>query len=160
MFRQVQLDYPDECLISISGYMDQWGPNYLVRSLTFESNKGVHGPYGLQEGTYFSSPPNIGKIVGFYGRCALYLNCIGAYFAPAFHMEPIRKIGPYGGEGGSPWDDGRHTGLRQVFLSCGLVIDSICCVYDTGEKSDQRGGSGESSLTVCLNFLAHYYLTG
>lgn len=151
----MELDYPNEYIVSISGYLGQWGSMYLVNSLTFKSNREAYGPYGSEQGTFFSSPPNIGKIVGFYGRCNLYLDCIGAYFAPTFHVDPIQKIGPYGGKGGSPWDDGRQAGVRQIFISYGIVIDGICCVYDTAGKSEHRGGHGGCSYTVCLKFLVH-----
>ena len=81
---QVKLDYPDEYLVSISGYiccLVEYGP-VLVRSLMFESNKKKYGPFGIQYGTYFSIPMTGGKIVGFHGRSSWYLDSIGVYLMP------------------------------------------------------------------------------
>lgn len=82
---QITLDFPDEVLISVSGY---YGLIYdespdLVQSLTFESNQAKYGPYGLDEqGTYFSLSITGSKIVGFHGRCGRYLDSIGVYLKP------------------------------------------------------------------------------
>ena len=81
---QVKLNYPDEYLVSISGHCSrvvEYGP-VLVRSLMFESNKKMYGPFGIQYGTYFSIPMTGGKIVGFYGRSSWYLDSIGVYLMP------------------------------------------------------------------------------
>lgn len=78
---QIKLDYPDEFLTSIEGYygsLSQWGPIF-IRSLSFESNKKVYGPYGVEQGTYFSLPMTGGKIVGFHGRYGWRLDAIGVY---------------------------------------------------------------------------------
>ncbi|KAJ6684827.1 JACALIN-RELATED LECTIN 3 [Salix purpurea] len=81
---KVKLDYPDEYLVSISGYiccLVEYGP-VLVRSLMFESNRKKYGPFGIQFGTYFSIPMTGGKIVGFHGRSSWYLDSIGVYLMP------------------------------------------------------------------------------
>ncbi|KAM3288872.1 hypothetical protein P3S67_022302 [Capsicum chacoense] len=87
---KIRLDYPDEFLTSLHGY---YGSLYergevFVRSLTFESNKRTYGPYGVQQGTYFTLPISKGKIVGFHGKSGWYLDAIGAY------IEPIQKSLP------------------------------------------------------------------
>lgn len=57
-----------------------------MRSLTFESNKRVYGPFGVKEGTYFSVPiTSGGKIIGFHGKSGWFLDSIGAF------VEPIQK---------------------------------------------------------------------
>lgn len=86
MVLQVRLDYPDEFLTSIHGHygnLQAWG-TVLVRSLTFVSNKRTYGPYGIEQGTYFTFPTS-SKIVGFHGKCGWYLDAIGVY------LEPIHK---------------------------------------------------------------------
>lgn len=50
-----------------------------MRSLTFQSNRKTYGPFGVEQGTYFSFPMTGGKIVGFHGRCGWYLDAIGIY---------------------------------------------------------------------------------
>ncbi|XP_031401926.1 jacalin-related lectin 4-like [Punica granatum] len=155
----IELDCANEYITSISGYFGEWGPMDLLYSLTFRSNKRVYGPYGPEQGTYFSSPPNTGKIVGLYGRSGQYLDCIGAYFAPAFdHLNPANTVGPFGGGSGDPWDDEKHRDVQQIFLSYGTVIDGMCCIYDKGKKSAHRGGSGGCSYTIELD-CPNEYLT-
>ncbi|KAK4275148.1 hypothetical protein QN277_018281 [Acacia crassicarpa] len=87
---KVKLDYPDEYLTSVHGYygsLNQWGTTF-VRSLSFESNKKKYGPFGVEEGTYFSFPMTGGKIVGFHGRCGWYLDAIGVYLKPLQQQNP------------------------------------------------------------------------
>ena len=81
---QVKLDCPDEFLTSIHGHygcLNEWGPVF-VRSLSFESNRKTYGPFGTEQGTYFSFPMAGGKIVGFHGKAGWYLDAIGAYLKP------------------------------------------------------------------------------
>lgn len=91
---QVKLDYPDEFLTSVHGYygsLNQRG-TIFVRSLTFESNKKKYGPFGFEEGTYFSFPMTGGKIVGFHGRCGWYLDAIGVYLKPLQQPNPSKAL--------------------------------------------------------------------
>ncbi|KAK4789688.1 hypothetical protein SAY86_016992 [Trapa natans] len=146
----VELEYPNEYLTNISGYYTKRG----LTSLTFQSNKRVHGPYGREEGTYFKSPLNIGKLVGLYGRSGMYLDSIGAYFAPMFHIDPIKIAGPYGCEDGNMWDDGKHANLRRIDLSFGVVIDGICCWYEDDDQpvtAAHHGGHGGDSRKIVLD---------
>ncbi|KAI8529634.1 hypothetical protein RHMOL_Rhmol12G0240000 [Rhododendron molle] len=56
-------------------------------------------------------------------------------------------VGPCGGKGGSYWDDGNYSGVREISLVYGLVIDSIRVVYDENGKpvlADKHGGTGGS----------------
>lgn len=83
----MKLDYPHEYLISVKGTysrFDVWG-NLCVRSLTFESNRKIYGPFGVESGTYFSLPKSESKIVGFHGKAGWYLDAIGV------HIQPIPK---------------------------------------------------------------------
>lgn len=75
----IQFDYPDEFLTSISGYYGYFGPGkpLAVRSLTFHTNSGKYGPYGQEQGTFFSTPTSGRKIMGFHGRSGWYLDAIG-----------------------------------------------------------------------------------
>lgn len=54
-------------------------------------------------------------------------------------------MGPWGGEGGSPWDDGVYTTIRQVVVVHGAAIDSIWIEYDNKGSSvwsERHGGNG------------------
>ncbi|XP_070670346.1 jacalin-related lectin 3-like [Malus domestica] len=88
---KVKLASPEEFLTSIEGYYgkkSEWGP-ITVRSLTFKSNKRTYGPFGVEQGTYFSlqeTASNI-KIVGFHGMSGWYLDSIGAYVKPIDQNE-------------------------------------------------------------------------
>lgn len=83
------LEYPDEYLVSIHGYMGEVSGHYLIRSLTFESNKRIHGPYGDEEGTSFWFPTTTpAKIVGFHGTSGWHLDSIGIKVVPILNINP------------------------------------------------------------------------
>ncbi|KAH7567215.1 hypothetical protein JRO89_XS07G0032900 [Xanthoceras sorbifolium] len=191
----VIFDYPYEILTHITGtagplmYM---GPN-VVRSLTFHTTKGKHGPFGEEQGPAFTSNIKEGKIVGFHGREGLFLDAIGVNVMegkvkPSSHPvsnaivrseAPIAEIdnpqwsnkllvakqgpieefacgiikepascgpGPWGGDGGKPWDDGVFSGIKQIFLT--RTDASVCSVqieYDRNGQSVwsiKHGGNG------------------
>ncbi|KAL4194510.1 hypothetical protein AMTRI_Chr05g59680 [Amborella trichopoda] len=57
----------------------------------------------------------------------------------------IIKIGPWGGQGGSPWDDGSFDGVSQITLVYDRCIDSIRVEYDKNGKlvmAEKHGGDG------------------
>lgn len=86
-YLQVRLEYPDEFLTSVDGYygsLQEWGP-ILILSLTFHSNRTTYGPFGVEQGTYFTCPKMNAKIVGFLGKSGWYLDAIGVY------VEPLHK---------------------------------------------------------------------
>ncbi|KAI4316863.1 hypothetical protein L6164_024803 [Bauhinia variegata] len=225
---KVKLDYPDEFLTSIHGYYGSLndGGTAFIRSLSFESNKKTHGPFGIEQGTYFSFPTTGGKIVGFYGRCGWHLDAIGVYLKPLQQPKPEKALvhsqsyltnstgnvsysviqgsvgqsydivlavrqkddlskpimnnasknlsvakdfnhieqkeqvqkapsnltvegevtyGPWGGHGGSIFDDGVYTGIRQINLSRNVGIVWIRVLYDDDGVAvwgSKQGGTG------------------
>ncbi|XP_056160717.1 jacalin-related lectin 4-like [Syzygium oleosum] len=146
---RVRLDYPREYLTSISGYNQEDGDdnnNAIVRSLTFHSNRGRHGPFGEEKGKYFWYPSTGSKIIGFYGRCGETLNSIGVYAEPISYLYPFKTIGPFGGFDGTPWDDGVHTDVRGFRISFSNLIHSIGIVYDNNgsfvDRPQHGGGDG------------------
>lgn len=66
------------------------GGPLCVRSLTFVSNQKIHGPFGVELGTFFSVPKAGERIVGFYGRSGWFLDAIGAYLKP-FEQRNVSK---------------------------------------------------------------------
>ncbi|KAK1263468.1 hypothetical protein QJS04_geneDACA009519 [Acorus gramineus] len=64
----------------------------LIKSLTFYTNVGTkYGPYGTQDGTFFSSSTN-DEIVGFFGRSGDLLDEIGIYVSPRIHSFLLFKV--------------------------------------------------------------------
>uniref|UniRef100_A0A0E0HHJ8 Jacalin-type lectin domain-containing protein n=1 Tax=Oryza nivara TaxID=4536 RepID=A0A0E0HHJ8_ORYNI len=64
--------------------------------------------------------------------------------------KKIMKVGPWGGTGGSPWDDGGHTGVRSITLSYDRCIDSIAVEYDrngVAVAGERHGGAGGNQTT-------------
>nr|KYP45177.1 Agglutinin [Cajanus cajan] len=91
---KIKLDYPDEFLTSIDGYygkLRQFGPNF-IRSLSFASNKKIYGPFGVEQGTYFSLPMTGGKIVGFHGRYGWRVDAIGVYLKSSLQLSPSKAL--------------------------------------------------------------------
>ncbi|KAI8549593.1 hypothetical protein RHMOL_Rhmol06G0037200 [Rhododendron molle] len=250
---KVKLGYPDEFLTSIQGYygsINEWGPLY-VRSLTFESNKRTYGPYGIEQGTYFSFPMVGGKIVGFHGKCGWYLDAIGAYLEPiGYKPNPLKSLvqshyfangtekysysvvqgslgnsydivlgfrqrntynchspddlsrqtsssrefsdteskmlsvpnsierfsskaenglisyGAWGGTGGTEFDDGVYTGVRQIHVSRNVGIVSIKVLYEQngeaiwGSKNGGTGGFKSDKIIFDYPFEILTHLTG
>ncbi|XP_027091225.1 uncharacterized protein [Coffea arabica] len=233
---KVRLDYPNEFLTSIHGFygsLQEWGPIF-IRSLTFESNKRSYGPYGIEQGTYFTFPMTQGKIVGFHGNCGWFLDAIGVHLEPLTNLIPSNSImhsqnyvvqgaetyeysmlqgnlgnsydlilavrqkgqyrsnstpenwsrqtsnssefsrvesqnkdvdvvpskisrvpsenvqgvmtyGPWGGNGGTLFDDGVYDGIREIHLSRNIGIVSIRVCYDLNGQpqwGSKNGGSG------------------
>ncbi|XP_031378558.1 PYK10-binding protein 1-like [Punica granatum] len=89
---QIILDHPDEYLTSISGYAGKFLDEITIRSLTFQSNKKTHGPFGIREGKHFSFSSNIGKIIGFHGSSSTYLNSIGVHTELLSSNNPSIKL--------------------------------------------------------------------
>lgn len=72
---QVSLRSGGETIIQVKGTVDVLNGVEVVTSLTFITNKTVHGPYGPTFGNAFETTPN--KVVGFFGRSDSLLHQIG-----------------------------------------------------------------------------------
>ncbi|KAK4481414.1 hypothetical protein RD792_012304 [Penstemon davidsonii] len=226
---KITFDYPSEILTHITGYHGPtmiMGPD-VIKSLTFHTTKGKHGPYGEEQGHPFSTKLKEGSIVGFHGKKGLFLDAIGVYVlegkvpsAPISHNheavlssthnnrkpasvsptkannqivlstnkadnsqwpfnmgkrgqneEVVHRMvkdpapfgpGPWGGEGGKPWDDGVYTGIKQIVLT---KTDAICCIeieYDRNGQSvwsvKHGGTGGQTANRVKLDY-PHEVLT-
>lgn len=61
-------------------------------------------------------------------------------------MEPAPcGPGPWGGDGGRPWDDGVFSGIKQIYLTRSEAICSIQIEYDRNGQSVwsvKHGGNG------------------
>ncbi|GJM89613.1 hypothetical protein PR202_ga05821 [Eleusine coracana subsp. coracana] len=64
--------------------------------------------------------------------------------------KKLMKVGPWGGTGGHPWDDGGHSGIRTITLSYDRCIDSIILEYDRdglAVPGERHGGAGGNHTT-------------
>ncbi|KAI3799832.1 hypothetical protein L1987_35136 [Smallanthus sonchifolius] len=70
----------DEEMIGISGTF-RIANFALISSLSFETNKKKHGPYGKvgTQDTHFSGSWDLGLFDGFYGHYGFYVDAIGCY---------------------------------------------------------------------------------
>ncbi|XP_021851042.1 jacalin-related lectin 3 isoform X1 [Spinacia oleracea] len=70
--------------------------------------------------------------------------------------------GPWGGDGGKPWDDGVFTGIKQIFLTKSEVICSVQIEYDRNGQSvwsvKHGGNTGSKTHRVKLEY-PHEMLT-
>ncbi|KAJ8762178.1 hypothetical protein K2173_007332 [Erythroxylum novogranatense] len=160
---KIIFDYPYEVLTHISGtysplmYM---GPR-IIKSLTFYTNKGKHGPFGDEQGLSFTTNMNAGKIVGFHGREGLFLDAIARHYlsdaitrteadvaeidnspwcnklvACGVIKEPVPcGPGPWGGDGGRQWDDGVFSGIKQIFVT--RTSEAICSMQIEYDRNGQ-----------------------
>ncbi|KAK7372101.1 hypothetical protein VNO80_05470 [Phaseolus coccineus] len=196
---KIGFDFPCEVLTHVSGYCDPlmyMGPVF-IRSLTFHTNKGKYGPYGDEQGNYFTTSVKEGKIVGIHGRKGLFLDAFGVHVAEGKVIVPVatppKEInpreattgdignaqwpsklvlakssaaeevscgvikepapcgpGPWGGDGGRPWDDGVFSGIKQIYLT--KVSEGICSIqieYDRNRQSvwsAKHGGNGGDTM--------------
>ncbi|KAK3162103.1 hypothetical protein QOZ80_1BG0085430 [Eleusine coracana subsp. coracana] len=198
---KVIFDFPSEILTHITGYFGStmiMGPT-VVKSITFHTTKKIHGPFGDEHGTFFSSCLTEGRIVGFHGRAGWYIDSIGVHFlegkvlpqrsdvaladaSPSAQSDALalarREIGdqvtygvvkepvpvgpgPWGGEGGKPWDDGVYTGVKQVYITRSDFIGSIQIEYDRSGQSvwsAKHGNGGQIIHRIKLDY-PHEVLT-
>ncbi|KDP46660.1 hypothetical protein JCGZ_10969 [Jatropha curcas] len=142
----IKLDYPDEFPTSVTGYYDSINEmnDYSFTSLTFQSNRRTYGPFGREFGKRFSFPSFDGKILGFHGRSSGYLYALGAHIHPISDPTPSKSFGPFGGRDGDQWDDGFYTTIRQLVISSGSIVNSICIEYDKNGQSIWSSKHGQS----------------
>jgi hypothetical protein len=69
----------DEYLTTVKGHCGFFNNWFVIRSLTFVSNRRNFGPYGKEEGAPFKLPAAGGKILGFHGRSEGLLDALGTY---------------------------------------------------------------------------------
>lgn len=75
-------DYPSEILTHVTGYYGpamMMGPN-VIKSLSFHTTKDKYGPYGEEQGDFFTTKIKEGPtVVGFHGRKGLFLDAVGVH---------------------------------------------------------------------------------
>ncbi|KAL3723939.1 hypothetical protein ACJRO7_036018 [Eucalyptus globulus] len=156
--KTVTLNYPSEYLISIFGYTREDGS---IQSLTFDSNRKRHGPYGKEEGEYFWYPSNGTKIIGFYGTWGKTLDSIGVYVKPISQPDHIRILKPSEDSKMTNWDDGEHSNVIGYRVTTNKSdrkskrrIKSITFMYDDNGSLVEGSphGGGDAGEWVMLDF--------
>jgi hypothetical protein len=70
--------------------------------------------------------------------------------------EPIPiGPGPWGGDGGKPWDDGVYTGVKQIYIMRNDFIGSIQIEYDRSGQSiwsTKHGNGGQITHRVSSEY--------
>ncbi|XP_010471351.1 PREDICTED: jacalin-related lectin 19 [Camelina sativa] len=72
-------------------------------------------------------------------------------------------VGPWGGNGGTAWDDGIYHGVREIRLLYDHCIDSITVIYDKNGKparSEKHGGVGGNKTSEIKLQYPDEYLIG
>ncbi|KAF3585644.1 hypothetical protein F2Q69_00031455 [Brassica cretica] len=152
----------DEYITIVEGYYDKILGSDGLTSLTFHTNKGTYGPYGLEGSTHFEFKEDGHKITGFHGRAGDTLTAIGVYLAPVgtIPLTPAtqtKKLEAKGGDGGTTWDDGAFDGIRKV--SVGQTYDGIGAVkfvYNKGSSEIIGDEHGKSTLLGFEEFELNY----
>ncbi|KAL2937359.1 Jacalin-related lectin 19 [Bienertia sinuspersici] len=72
-------------------------------------------------------------------------------------------VGPWGGNGGTDWDDGCYSGVKQIKLVYDRCIDSITVVYDKNGKpvkGEKHGGNGGTiTVEIKLTYPEEYLIS-
>ncbi|GJM89016.1 hypothetical protein PR202_ga05611 [Eleusine coracana subsp. coracana] len=156
-------------------YGDEYG-TYFSTNFTNGRIVGFHGREGwyidgigvhVQEGKvtsqrYISRPRTTMSPSLHYNMSTQAQNDSDDEVAYGMVKEPIPMgPGPWGGEGGRPWDDGVYTGVKQIYIMRGAFIGSIQIEYDRGGHSiwsARHGNSGHMTHRVKLDY-PHEVLT-
>ncbi|XP_020585758.1 jacalin-related lectin 3-like [Phalaenopsis equestris] len=181
----IKLEHPEEYLTGISGYSRklQQGMSEVISSLTFKSNLRTYGPYGTEQGKFFSFNSVDSVVIGFHGTSDNYLKSIGLYLKPLQSTKPLLSAdhsmlvssssgdsydkkelmlsldpGPWGGKIGNPFDDGFNEKITQILLTkTGDVLSSITTEYErNGELiwSFRRGSLGTNQISNLIKLNA------
>ncbi|GJN17922.1 hypothetical protein PR202_gb05030 [Eleusine coracana subsp. coracana] len=77
----------------------------------------------------------------------------------------VIRVGPWGGRGGSPWDDGAHRGVRSITVAYGRSLESMTVEYvDRNGRpvhGEKHGGGTSRSRTEKIELEYPYeFVTG
>ncbi|KAL0899783.1 hypothetical protein Bca101_083744 [Brassica carinata] len=148
----------DEYITALSAYFETLNKQYVVRSLTFTTNKKTCGPYGNESGFQnFYVPEETGQqIAGFHGTSGNVVDSIGVHYAP---IPTAKKLNAQGGTGGTAWDDGfDHDGVTKIYVRTGEVgVQYVKFDYEKAGQPKQgtlHGVHGRRGLTreIVINY--------
>ncbi|KAM7473130.1 hypothetical protein LguiB_020373 [Lonicera macranthoides] len=160
--RKIVIDGHLEHLTSITGTYGNYDGRVVIGSLSFKTNLTTYGPFGTATDTSFSIPIEGSVVIGFHGRGGYYLDAIGILVKPR-DIEGTISIGPWGGQGGSPWSYMTNQGINQIVINVGSNIKSISFQDTTGLDSATFGGNSPNDIgerkTVLINWPSEYLIS-
>lgn len=148
MILQITLHQPEEYLVQVKGTLGKLAFGEGITSLTFITNKGIHGPYGCPTPNTFESPSGQ-KVTGFFGRSGMYLDQLGIFCdmrAGTKTVSGTRIVeGPWGGVGGSSFYDGVGDIVEMVVLYSDTHILSFQTSYGHSGLGFTTGFRGQAN---------------
>lgn len=140
------MEYPEEFITSVQGYygsVQERGP-ICIRSLTFHTNTTTYGPFGIEQGTYFTFPKVNGKIVGFLGKSGWYLDAIGVYLEYLHTPMPSNSIYPHS-----------HQYVAHGSHEYSMMHGSLGTNYDLIVAVKQKDGINTSPMFTLSPQISH-----
>ncbi|KAJ9548844.1 hypothetical protein OSB04_021387 [Centaurea solstitialis] len=131
----------DEELIDINGTVGvskgQYAGYTIISSLSFVTNKMIHGPFGEVTNAPFSVPCEKGSFGGFYGLAGYYIDSIGVYMRA--NSEEITRVGIWGTKSpGGPRNQWSFQLERNHYLKK-ITIDHGDLIYSLMFTTEYRG---------------------
>ncbi|XP_076952540.1 mannose/glucose-specific lectin-like [Bidens hawaiensis] len=135
----------DEELVGIQASSRILGRGTVISSLSFQTNKNTHGPFGRIAGPVFSLPWNNGSLVGFYGKYSILgglIEDIGVHLKPYWEIVNVGTWGALWNRPQTLWSFqlDRNERLDVITIIRKDGIESLR--FNTSEKVDDRSGGG------------------
>ncbi|KAL5757314.1 hypothetical protein ACOSP7_019925 [Xanthoceras sorbifolium] len=163
-----KINSPSEYLTSLSGTHMMYYGHRVVGTLYFTTNYGtthkVYGSkkdHGSSEAFEFSLKDRF--IVGFFGRRGNFVDAIGVYYKdpPRSIGSEDRSEGPWGGTYGYEWEYKPNSGITEITIHYGDVIDSLS-FKNVGENcsSPKYGGEcGDNTNKFTIDSPSEYLIS-
>ncbi|KAI3771156.1 hypothetical protein L6452_02314 [Arctium lappa] len=153
----------DEEIIEINGTVGVSTGKYsgytIISSLSFVTNKMIHGPFGHATKTTFSVPCDKGNFGGFYGLAGYYIDAIGVYMRAS--SEEITRVGIWGTKSlGGPQNQWsfqleRNHHLKKITVDHGNLIYSLMFTTEyrgLEQTTDKAGGWNGGDIVSEVTF--------
>ncbi|KAF5731592.1 mannose/glucose-specific lectin-like isoform X3 [Tripterygium wilfordii] len=143
--RVIDINWPSEYLISISGTYGIYKGLLVILSLSFKTNLTSHGPFGTNSGESFSNPISDGVIAGFHGRGGYYLDAIGIFVQPGDSTGSV-SFGQWGGPGGNPFTFKVGSWIKEINILDRSIISSISFRDSNDHEYGTFGGNDPNNI--------------
>ena len=156
----------DEEIIDVNGTVGvskgQYAGYTIISSLSFVTNKMIHGPFGEATDAPFSVPCEKGNFGGFYGLAGYYIDSIGVYMRA--NSEEITRVGIWGTKSpGGPQNQWsfqleRNPHLKRITIDHGDLIYSLMFTTEyrgLEQTTDKAGGWNGGDIVTEVNTLTN-----